>query len=199
MVPLGVPAERLEEVPPPPPAGALDLRVLVDGRGCLGVPEAEVGAEYPVRIQGQDAALGWEITAADAGRWELVIAGEPRVLTGSDAVRLGSGASEVLLRQVAAAPARPREFSLGQNYPNPFNAGTTIRYEVAEEGMVFLDVYDLGGQRVRSLVRDVRPPGTHVVLWDGTSDTGYGVASGVYLVRMWAGEWAGVRKVALVR
>jgi len=198
-VPLGLAANQLEKLPPPPPPNVLDVRVEIDGKAYLGVPESEVGSTFTVRVQGQDATVGWDIPAADAGQWELSIGDDAHVLAGSGSVRVAAGRPRLSLRQVRAPAAQPRQFALGQNYPNPFNAATTISFEVTEEVSVLLAVYDLAGQRVRSLVRDTRVAGAYSVLWDGTTDAGQELASGVYLVRMSAGEWSRVRKMALVR
>ena len=95
--------------------------------------------------------------------------------------------------------ALPSGYALSQNYPNPFNPETTICYGVANTGTVRLSLYALTGQRVRTLVDGERPAGSYFVTWDGTDDTGQGVASGVYLCRMEAGKFSAVRKLLLVR
>ena len=84
-------------------------------------------------------------------------------------------------------------------YPNPFNATTTLRYRVAETGLVTLCVYNLSGQCVRTLVEGRIPAGTHTVVWDGRDSAGRLVASGVYLSRLRAGEESVVARLVLVR
>ena len=95
--------------------------------------------------------------------------------------------------------AVPSVYALSQNYPNPFNPETTIRYDVARTGTVRLSIYALTGQCVRTLSDGEHPAGSYFVTWDGTDDTGQGVASGVYLCRMQAGKFSAVRKLLLVR
>jgi len=85
------------------------------------------------------------------------------------------------------------------NYPNPFNPSTTISFEVGREGMVALDVYNVRGQRVRSLVRGVYGAGVHKVVWNGVSDDGREVGSGVYFYRMTASGFSSVRKMLLIK
>jgi|GEM_PF-6633664 len=80
--------------------------------------------------------------------------------------------------------ALPRACVLGPNYPNPFNPSTTIPYLLSERADVSLDVYDLGGRFVRTLVRDAQGPGAYQAVWDGTDRTGRAVSSGVYLCRL---------------
>ena len=78
--------------------------------------------------------------------------------------------------------------SLEPNYPNPFNATTALVYNLpnigAQPAPVRLTVYNTLGEKVKSLVDDKQQPGRHTAYWDGTSDTGQPVASGVYLYRL---------------
>ena len=79
--------------------------------------------------------------------------------------------------------ARPLAFGLNGNYPNPFNPSTTIRYSLATEALVRLEVFNLLGQRVRMLVADVtQPAGSYDAFWDGINDNGQFVGSGVLSV-----------------
>jgi len=93
----------------------------------------------------------------------------------------------------------PSAFWLYQNRPNPFNPRTTIRYDVAEAGLVRVNVYAVTGQHIRTLVDEEHPAGNYSVAWDGTTHTSRDVASGVYLCRMVCGKFNAVRKLALVR
>jgi hypothetical protein len=93
----------------------------------------------------------------------------------------------------------PGEFSLEQNYPNPFNAETLINYGLPQDTHVELAVYNILGQRVRTLVDGIRPAGQHRARWDGTDDGGRPLASGLYFCRMKAGGYISVRKMLLVR
>ena len=90
-------------------------------------------------------------------------------------------------------------FHLGQNHPNPFNPTTSIRFTVEKEGPVELGVYDLSGRKIRTLVRDIRGPGDHVVTWDGTDEAGTRVPSGMYFYRLASGGEASTRKMMLVK
>jgi len=77
----------------------------------------------------------------------------------------------------------PKRFSLHQNYPNPFNLGTEIRYELAENAYVTLEIHNLYGQEVRTLTEGQSEAGRHWVRWDGRDNLGHEVASGVYIYR----------------
>ena len=95
----------------------------------------------------------------------------------------------------------PRVFSLAQNSPNPFNPSTSISYAVPEgpSVTVSLKVYNIRGRLVRTLVDELREPGTCTVFWDGTDESGRQVSSGVYLYRMQAGDFVQTRKMVLLK
>ena len=78
----------------------------------------------------------------------------------------------------------PRATVLHQNAPNPFNPGTTIRYELPQDGDVSIRVYDVHGRVVRTLVRGRRPAGYNETTWNGEDEVGRRVASGVYWCRL---------------
>ncbi|MEW5799683.1 MAG: right-handed parallel beta-helix repeat-containing protein [Bacteroidota bacterium] len=78
----------------------------------------------------------------------------------------------------------PVTFGLDQNYPNPFNPTTTIRYQMPSESRVMINIYNMLGQKVRTLVNDVQTPGYYMLQWNGTDDNGRSLASGVYIYRI---------------
>ncbi len=109
---------------------------------------------------------------------------------------------EVLTPLIVATepdPGVPPPFTLRSNYPNPFNPTTEIRFDVSRPGPVRLAVYDLLGREVRTLVDGFRAAGAHTVVWDGRSDAGETVASGVYLYRMAAGGFTESRMMVLMK
>jgi len=85
------------------------------------------------------------------------------------------------------------------NYPNPFNPETVIRFGLAREDRVSIDVFSVKGQLVKTLVSGVYGAGEHKVVWNGRDDLGRQVGSGVYFYRMCAGEYVGVKKMLLVK
>ncbi|HXF99408.1 MAG TPA: FlgD immunoglobulin-like domain containing protein [Bacteroidota bacterium] len=93
----------------------------------------------------------------------------------------------------------PTEYALYQNYPNPFNPTTTIRYALKRRGDVRLEIFNLLGQRVRTLVHREQNAGVYSVVWDGTDEAAHPMASGVYVARLDAGEFVAVRKMLLLR
>jgi flagellar hook assembly protein FlgD len=76
------------------------------------------------------------------------------------------------------------EFVLLQNHPNPFNQSTKIEFTLAKSGFVSLNIYDILGRKVKTLVSEHLPSGYKSVLWDGKNDSGEDVASGLYFYQM---------------
>jgi predicted outer membrane repeat protein len=93
----------------------------------------------------------------------------------------------------------PKAYAVTRVVPNPFNPSTTIYYAAPRDGQASLDVYDLRGRRVRRLVQGSVAAGQHQVVWDGRDERGLGVATGVYLVRLRAGEQVATLKVMLAK
>jgi photosystem II stability/assembly factor-like uncharacterized protein len=78
----------------------------------------------------------------------------------------------------------PKDFSLAQNYPNPFNPQTTIQYTLTKKSRVTLKIYNLLGQKIRTLVDEFRPSGNYIITWDGKGNSGETLASGIYFYRL---------------
>ena len=93
----------------------------------------------------------------------------------------------------------PRKSILEQNYPNPFNPGTTIAFDLPLASHITLQIYDVLGREVKTLVDERKPAGRYTVQWDGTNHAGKPVTSGVYLYHLQAGQFEQTRKMLLVR
>ncbi|MDD3096511.1 MAG: choice-of-anchor J domain-containing protein, partial [Candidatus Cloacimonetes bacterium] len=85
------------------------------------------------------------------------------------------------------------------NYPNPFNPETTIRFSVKEAGPVSIDIYNLKGQLVKTLLSDNKAAGEHSVIWKGTDNNNQPVSSGVYFYKMNAGKYSSTRKMIMMK
>ena len=94
--------------------------------------------------------------------------------------------------------ALPTDFALGQNYPNPFNPSTIIPYQLPTAGHVRLDVFNVLGQRLATLVDAERSAGTHTTQWDGTDAARRAVGAGVYIYRLSSGGMTESRRMVLV-
>jgi flagellar hook assembly protein FlgD len=93
----------------------------------------------------------------------------------------------------------PREFTLDQNYPNPFNPATVIGFTLAEPAQVSISIYNVRGRRVAELVDALYGAGTHRIGWDGTSENGHRVSSGVYFYRLSTKAGDVTRSMVLLR
>lgn len=93
----------------------------------------------------------------------------------------------------------PTSFALGQNVPNPFNPATRISFDLPRASEVQLDVFNILGQKVRTLVEGYLPAGTHEVIFDGRGDQYQILASGVYFYRLEAGEFRQSLKMTLMK
>ena len=116
--------------------------------------------------------------------------------------RIGEHITEV--EEHDQAPSLPEGFRLNQNYPNPFNPSTTISFMLPSFGAwmeVELAIFDLMGQKIRSLLMGQALGGTFRVFWDGKDGTGRSVSSGVYLYRLRVGDgkWVKTKKMVLIR
>jgi hypothetical protein len=94
---------------------------------------------------------------------------------------------------------QPSSFQLSQNYPNPFNPTTRLSFSLPRSLNVRLEVFNLLGQKVKTLIDQHLSAGRHSVEWDGTDDSRNAVASGIYLYRMRAGDFSHARKMLILR
>ena len=142
----------------------------------------------------------WTLTLTDAAvvsienmpaDWTIAIDGV--VVDGS--VALAAGVHKV----AADVKAIPKAFGLAQNRPNPFNAATALNYNVASASHVTLDIYNVLGEKVKTLVDEDQQPGYRTVIWNGSDTDGNTVPSGIYFCKMVAGDWSATRKITLMK
>ncbi len=93
----------------------------------------------------------------------------------------------------------PNRFALEQNYPNPFNPITTIKYQLARNSEVSIVVYNVRGQKVATLVNSKQIAGKHTITWNGKNQDGNSVASGIYFIKMKAGDFSQIKKMTLLK
>ena len=91
----------------------------------------------------------------------------------------------------------PGEFKLLQNYPNPFNQTTTTGFTLTRSDFVNLNIYDLLGRRIKTLVLEKLPAGYNSVIWNGTDESGKNVASGIYFYKLKSGNFTETQKLIL--
>jgi hypothetical protein len=82
----------------------------------------------------------------------------------------------------------PFSFALHQNFPNPFNPSTEIQYEIPDDLLISVSIYDVAGRHIRSLINEDKLAGSYSTIWDGKNDLGSSVAAGVYIYSIEAGK-----------
>ena len=100
---------------------------------------------------------------------------------------------------IADNSAIPTEFKLHENYPNPFNPSTNIKFDIPENGLVSLIVYDLMGHKVAELVNTNMNSGFHNVSWNGTDNFGNTVSTGVYIYQLKTGSYSNTQKMLFIK
>jgi hypothetical protein len=154
-----------------------------------------------------DTDITWSWTGNTALRisWDAAKRGirikSPRNWTGSEVVTFtatdpdgNSDGDDATYTVTAAGTPLPEATSLLENYPNPFNPSTTFEFRLAEQVFVELRVFDLLGREVATLVHEVREAGTHRVSWNAS-----GLASGVYVYRLKAGDFVQTNRLTLMK
>ena len=149
---------------------------------------AEPLLEGRVRLSSGQPAAGVQVRLFDLTdlRWS--------VGTTTDA----AGYFALSLQTLLGGTALPTDFALGQNYPNPFNPSTIIPYQLPAAGHVRLDVFNVLGQRLTTLVDAERSAGAHTAQWDGTDAAGRAMGAGVYIYRLSSGGMTETRRMVLV-
>ncbi len=160
---------------------------LIDGPTVLSASDVE--------WIGHDLVLAQvDITGAAGGLYDIVLTNPGGgSFTATDAFNINDVGTAVEDTPV------PGEFALKQNYPNPFNPTTTIPFDVKERAHVSLKIYNLRGQVVRTLVDETLDARSYGIEWNGRSDAGSSVASGVYFYKLVAGDFQDVRKLVLMK
>ena len=106
-----------------------------------------------------------------------------------DCITLGNDAIQLL----------PEKVTLYQNYPNPFNPVTTLSYDLSNDVMVSISIYDMNGNVVMDLLKDHQTAGHRSAQWNGTNNEGQTVAAGLYLYTIEAGEFKQTKKMVLLK
>lgn len=134
---------------------------------------------------------------ADTAAFAIITAGSAEELT------LFAQRAKSMYRQATPVDddgvALPNAYQLEQNFPNPFNPITQIQFNLNRAETVQLQIFNSLGQKVATLLDDLRPAGTHTVYWNGADDNGQAVATGVYFYKLSAGSFSETRKMVLLK
>jgi hypothetical protein len=134
------------------------------------------------------AGIDWDVSVSD---------GVEEVMAENGPLTVGINASDAVLS--INEELLPEKFALHQNYPNPFNPITTLRYDLPENSLVNIIIYDLLGRQVKSLINQSQDAGFKSVIWNATNNHGKPVSAGVYLYRIQAGSFSKVQKMVLLK
>jgi len=93
----------------------------------------------------------------------------------------------------------PDVFALHNNYPNPFNPVTNITYDIPEVAQVVLEIYNITGQKVRTLAQGQHEPGRYKIQWNATNDLGQPLSSGMYIYQLRTSDAVVTKKLVLIR
>jgi DNA-binding beta-propeller fold protein YncE len=171
--------------------GAILGQATKSGQGHLGTLSFEVLDGFVDQTQVRITEV---ITRHPDGRVEVDAAGYAALLVASSRAYFPSAVEED-----RTAIALPQRAQLLQNFPNPFNASTTLRYQLGQAGPVRLDLFDMSGQRIRTLVQAFQSAGFYTVSWDGANQQGQPVSTGLYLLWLQAEQATQTRKLLLVK
>ena len=129
---------------------------------------------------------------------DTAYAGHVLVLTNGDAtsIPVHLNTSDNLSAGVAQLP---RKFNLYPAYPNPFNPITRISYDLPEDAMINITIYDITGRKIKTLLNAQQSAGFKTLIWGATNDLGQPVSTGMYLYRMSAGDFHQVKKMVLLK
>jgi subtilisin family serine protease len=176
--------------------GILDLR----GEHYIS---AGTGALVNLRIRGSDLSSRFASPASGDASFTTSLEITKAILVDPDAqlvpVKIVSEMEKSEEDLHATESAVPQEFSLSQNYPNPFNPETEIKYALPTGCHVKLTIYNIAGQKVKTLVDEYQTAGYKTIHWNGRADKGEEIATGVYFYKIQAGDFRESRKMVLVK
>jgi N-acetylneuraminic acid mutarotase len=201
----------------PPPAGPfLSLgidnggrRLAEDYREEIGTGQCwrfqvDCGLEGPVDLcWSEEGERGWQYAVYDVDGGRALTGNSFRYQSdGRGAPRkfaVLAGSPEYIASEAGRQGLVPTATLMENARPNPFTRLTNIKYQLTSPGLARLTVYNVLGQRVRTLVNEVKTPGRYEITWDGSGDTGQRAGAGVYFCRMEAGEVCATVRMTLVR
>ena len=198
-------------MPPAPPVGSFDAR-FESAEGGLMVQthgdEVNTVVDFPIAVQssaptGSGLTVSWKVNGTTAS-YELSDGVVSHAVRGEGTLKIANSEASHLVLKVTGSDLLPEEFALMQNYPNPFNPTTNIRFALPVESRVTVEIYNVLGQRVKTLINEQRAAGFHTVEWNGTGVSGQQLGSGAYFLRLEAQGTDGssfnqFRKMVLVK
>jgi hypothetical protein len=151
----------------------IEFNVAKGKTGKVAVKEGNVWQNLPVEINYQENRIVVWTSKLGQFKFETIESGEPAMIV--------------------------EEYRLEQNYPNPFNPETSINFTIKDAGLASLTIYNMLGQKVKTLVRQYLEPAAYAFKWDGTNDHGMTVPTGVYFYQLRINGIEFTKKMALIR
>ena len=192
-------------LPPKPPTGAPDIRFIGDTKLCEGDDcvieinqsfEGSILAEYNI----VEKKLIESSKLSQSYEWKMINieTGKEYTLNATGVLELPTGNTNYQLSKTPF-PIFPSTFSLKPAYPNPFNPVTTITYELPGMSYISLAVYNLMGQKIKTLHTGNKTGGTHSVMWNGKNNAEESVASGMYFCVLKTNDFTDMKKLILMK
>ena len=172
------------------------LTVTLDYFGDVYIMEYEDITDSTTAISGYELAV--LMTILNLPRWTL----DYSIEASDEEYTIESEASRFVLENTSLSLSDdviPLSFKLHQNHPNPFNPVTTLCYDLPEDALVNITIYDLMGRIVSNLLSSQQPAGYKSIQWNATNDTGLPVSAGIYLYMIQAGEFRQTNKMVLLK
>jgi hypothetical protein len=198
--------KELYEMPPQPPSVVFDVRFA--SQRILETYPSEIATynQHTININSADfpVTISWNVINSNGKNFSITDAVNGKLIgvkeiNGEGSIKVSNRNLTSLTLKIQNGEEIPIEFALGQNYPNPFNPTTKMTVAVPKAAMVEIVVYNILGQKVRTLVNEVKPAGYHTIEWNGKSDVGSIVPSGVYFMRMVSGSFTKVNKLLMLK
>ncbi len=177
-------------LPPKPPLGTKDIRFSGDTKLCST-------DECVIEVMNGGRPLSFECEIKDGEVWEIVDeSGTVFECEGVQVIEM-SAETEILLLRTSTSAQAPQKFALSPAYPNPFNPVTTIQFTlsmVETLDRTSLQIYDINGKQIETLLDKQLPPGTHTIKWNAS-----GFSSGAYILKFKSGSFSEIQKLMFIK
>lgn len=175
--------------------GGYMICINYDDAGLDSETQATVGLWHYGRVTGSDTGHAWINITTSLDTAANIVCGETEDLS---PFAVGRDLEPTVVGDPIPG-AMPNSFALHQNHPNPFNPATVIEYSVPVRSHVSIEIFNINGQKIRTLVDGVAAAGSYKIVWDGKTSSGDPVATGVYLYRFEAGDHIETKKMLLLK
>ncbi|RKZ31700.1 hypothetical protein DRQ36_01125 [bacterium] len=183
--------------PAPPAVPGTSNRITLDGEMPLFHSEVSPArsAEWTGKLElAKNSAIGWKFIGE--GEFVFEVDGISYNMSDWSGIEIQAGAHNF---KVTVRKTLPDKFALLPSVPNPFNAATRLRFALPEDSEITLSIYDITGRSVRKLVEGETPAGYHRAVWDGRTDAGKELPSGIYFSVLKTGDRVFNRKLLLIK